>query len=273
MPWASITRRCATGSGSTTRGAPGRYRGWAAPASPENENAALWRRIRELEEERDILQQDGEVFRREDALVIRFQFVAATSAAADARLAARIRTIHRTRPALRRPAHHRRTARHRAPGQPQTRRPGHTRDQPGGAAAAPLTPHHHGRPGGGQGPEPARPGIRRRLPRCQGDPVHGRGRQLRKQRATENLNASFKRETLQGTQTWGSAGEARLATFGRPHRYERADERTSTSTSVAGNCGQRLRRGSRTRRRTSPKTSSASLRRLRSTRSGSQRSR
>jgi transposase InsO family protein len=37
--------------------------------------------------------------------------------------------------------------------------------------------------------------------------------------AAESLNASFKRETLQGAQNWGSAREARLAVFGWTHRY------------------------------------------------------
>ena len=37
--------------------------------------------------------------------------------------------------------------------------------------------------------------------------------------AAESLNASFKRETLQGTQHWGSEREARLAAFGWLHRY------------------------------------------------------
>jgi transposase InsO family protein len=37
--------------------------------------------------------------------------------------------------------------------------------------------------------------------------------------AAESLNASFKRETLQGAQTWGSAREARLTAFGWLHRY------------------------------------------------------
>ncbi len=37
--------------------------------------------------------------------------------------------------------------------------------------------------------------------------------------AAESLNASFKRETLQGTQAWGSQREARLAAFGWLHRY------------------------------------------------------
>jgi transposase InsO family protein len=37
--------------------------------------------------------------------------------------------------------------------------------------------------------------------------------------AAESLNASFKRETLQGSQNWGSEREARLATFGWLHRY------------------------------------------------------
>jgi len=37
--------------------------------------------------------------------------------------------------------------------------------------------------------------------------------------AAESLNASFKRETLQGTQNWDSEREARLAAFGWLHRY------------------------------------------------------
>jgi transposase InsO family protein len=37
--------------------------------------------------------------------------------------------------------------------------------------------------------------------------------------AAESLNASFKRETLQGAQSWDSAREARLAVFGWAHRY------------------------------------------------------
>jgi transposase InsO family protein len=37
--------------------------------------------------------------------------------------------------------------------------------------------------------------------------------------AAESLNASFKRETLQGAQSWRSAREARLAVFGWAHRY------------------------------------------------------
>ncbi|MCE7000030.1 IS3 family transposase [Saccharothrix sp. S26] len=37
--------------------------------------------------------------------------------------------------------------------------------------------------------------------------------------AAESLNASFKRETLQGAQNWCSAGDARLAVFGWAHRY------------------------------------------------------
>ncbi|GAA3862634.1 IS3 family transposase [Saccharothrix violaceirubra] len=37
--------------------------------------------------------------------------------------------------------------------------------------------------------------------------------------AAESLNASFKRETLQGAQSWGTAMEARLAVFGWAHRY------------------------------------------------------
>jgi len=37
--------------------------------------------------------------------------------------------------------------------------------------------------------------------------------------AAESLNASFKRETLQGDQSWSGEREARLATFGWVHRY------------------------------------------------------
>ena len=37
--------------------------------------------------------------------------------------------------------------------------------------------------------------------------------------AAESLNASFKRETLQGNQTWDSEREARLTAFGWLHRY------------------------------------------------------
>ena len=37
--------------------------------------------------------------------------------------------------------------------------------------------------------------------------------------AAESLNASLKRETLQGAQTWDSEREARLTVFGWMHRY------------------------------------------------------
>jgi transposase InsO family protein len=37
--------------------------------------------------------------------------------------------------------------------------------------------------------------------------------------AAESLNATFKRETLQGAGNWATAGEARLAAFGWLHRY------------------------------------------------------
>jgi transposase InsO family protein/transposase len=111
------------GSHSTPRAAS------PAPAgdSAEAELAAARKRIRELEEERDILLQGGPVFRRGDALVTRFQFVAdhqrrfgvkrlctilgiarssfyywrrtaearAARQAADAKLAARIQVVHR----------------------------------------------------------------------------------------------------------------------------------------------------------------------------------
>ena len=37
--------------------------------------------------------------------------------------------------------------------------------------------------------------------------------------AAESLNASLKRETLQGARNWCSAREARLAAFGWAHRH------------------------------------------------------
>lgn len=76
----------------------------------------------------------------------------AARAAADARLAARVRTIHRgSTSTYGVPQGNRRTPRHRASGQPQASRPGHATGPPGRAAAAPPTPHHHSRPSDGQG--------------------------------------------------------------------------------------------------------------------------
>jgi transposase InsO family protein len=37
--------------------------------------------------------------------------------------------------------------------------------------------------------------------------------------AAESLNATFKRETLQGAPTWPTERDARLAVFGWAHRY------------------------------------------------------
>ena len=37
--------------------------------------------------------------------------------------------------------------------------------------------------------------------------------------AAEALNATFKRETLQGARTWKTESDAKLAVFGWAHRY------------------------------------------------------
>ncbi|GGP39131.1 IS3 family transposase [Saccharothrix coeruleofusca] len=307
----------------------------SAPASPEDENATLRRRIRELEEERDIPAQGCPVFRRGDALVNRFGFVSenrrqygvkrlcqvigvarssyyhwkatasdrAARAADDARLAARIRVIHhesagtygvpRITAELHDTGHevnHKRVARvmrgiglaglrlrrrHRtttadptavkAPDllgrdftaqEPNTRYVGditylpiadgtfcylatvmdlcsrrlvgwavadhmrvdlvldalHAAQRRRGSLAGAIFHSDHGAQYGAESFADAcrTAGVTRSM---------GAVGSSADNAAAESLNASFKRETLQGARSWGSAREARLAVFGWAHRY------------------------------------------------------
>ena len=62
--WIRLDEVQRAGASATTASAP-------APVSSEDETAALRRRVRELEEERDILRKAARYFRRGDALVNR----------------------------------------------------------------------------------------------------------------------------------------------------------------------------------------------------------